>query len=286
MRTRVAAMRRVEAGAELKARREEQGLTLREVAYRIDYNPGMLSMWERGLRTMDTWEAALYLGACVTPMREALRIISLVQPPSDLYWVRPYFDRLEDPVKSVIIQENLAKTMICYNPDYIPGLHQTEDYARIVFGYQPHHSPEEVNFLVNARLDRQKLLQRPKPPHCVFFIHEDALRKVVGHPQTTYDQLQYLLLSASLPHCSIRVVPEASPAGRARRFPFRIMEFPEPRPAMAYAEIDTANLFIEDRPAVETYYALVTQLEQSALDEGQSRDWLIRLADEYERMKE
>ncbi|MFE0024323.1 helix-turn-helix transcriptional regulator [Amycolatopsis sp. NPDC059021] len=279
-------MRRAEAGAELKARREAEGLSLREVAYRIDYNPGMLSMWERGLRTMDTWEAALYLGACVTPMREALRIISLVQPPSDLYWVRPYFDRLDAPIRSLIVQENLAKAMVCYDPARIPGLHQTENYARAMFEDEPHYSQEQIDLTIKSRIDRQKLLQRSDPPQCAFYIHESALRQRVGSSQIMYDQIQYLVLSANLPHCSIRVVPEASPAGRARRFPFRIMEFAEPRCAMAYAEIETANLFIEDRPAVESYYCLVTQVEQSALSEGQSRDWLVRLADEYERMRE
>ncbi|MFE0028262.1 helix-turn-helix transcriptional regulator [Amycolatopsis sp. NPDC059021] len=286
MRTRVAAMRRVEAGAELKARREEQGLTLREVAYRIDYNPGMLSMWERGLRSMDTWEAALYLGACVTPMREALRIIDLLQPPSDLYWVRPYFDQPTDPMKSLIIQENLAKAMVSYDPTRIPGLHQTEDYARAMYKDEPHYTKEQIDYHVKTRLDRQKLLQRQDSPQAVFFIHEHALQTTVGTSQVMHEQIHYLMLSATLPHCSIRVVPEASPAGRSRRFPFRIMEFPEPRPAMAYAEVDTAKLLIEDRSAVEAYYCLVSQLEQSALNEGQSQDWLVRLADEYERMRE
>ncbi|MFD9958302.1 hypothetical protein [Amycolatopsis sp. NPDC058986] len=67
--------------AKLKARREAQ--SLREVTTRIDHNPGMLSLGERGLRTVETWEAGLYLGACPTPMHESLRIISLFQPPSD-----------------------------------------------------------------------------------------------------------------------------------------------------------------------------------------------------------
>ncbi|MFD9966508.1 Scr1 family TA system antitoxin-like transcriptional regulator [Amycolatopsis sp. NPDC058986] len=281
-----AMMRRAEAGAELRALREARGMGLREMSHIFGENPGLLSKWERGLYSIAPWQVGIYFGVCSAPLPEARRVAEMLQPPNDLYWVRPYFDKLTDPVKSVVIHENAAKTMVCYNPDYIPGLHQTEDYARALFEHEPHLPSEKVDLLVKTRLDRQKLLARPNPPRCTFFVHESALRRVVGNPQIMHEQLQYLMLSTSLPHCVIRVVPEASPAGRARRLPFRIMEFPEPRPAMAYAETDTANLFIEDRPAVETYYCLVTQLEQSALNEGQSRDWLVRLADEYERMRE
>ncbi|MFD9895960.1 Scr1 family TA system antitoxin-like transcriptional regulator [Amycolatopsis sp. NPDC059027] len=281
-----AMMRRAEAGAELRALREARGMGLREMSHIFGENPGLLSKWERGLYSIAPWQVGIYFGACSAPLPEARRVAEMLQPPNDLYWVRPYFDKLTDPVKSLIIQENLASAMFCYDPDYVPGLHQTEDYARAMQEDQPHLTAEKIDLIVNSRLDRQRLLREPDSPCCAFFIHERALRTIVGNAQIMHEQLQYLMLSTSLSHCSIRVVPEATPAGRARRSPFRVMEFPEPRPAMAYAEVDAANLFIEDRPAVEAYYCLVTQLEQCALNEGQSRDWLIRLADEYERMRE
>ena len=63
------------------------------------------------------------------------------------------------------------------------------------------------------------------------------------------------------------------------------MEFAD-GPALVYTETYAANLFIEDRPAVEAFYNVVACLEQTALTEGQSREWLIQLADEYERMRE
>jgi hypothetical protein len=66
---------------------------------------------------------------------------------------------------------------------------------------------------------------------------------------------------------------------------FAIMEFAD-HPAVAYTDTYAAGLFIDDRPAVESYYNVAARLEQHALSGGDSRAWLVQLASEYERAKE
>ena len=255
----------------------------------------MISQWELGKRPIKPETAAYLLGLCKTSMPEANRVLELLEPPSDLYWVRPGFSKLADPIKSLTIQENMAEAMYCFDPMWIPGLLQIEGYARAMFEDEPRYSQEKIDLLVASRLDRQRLLQRPlpvprtppprrpTPPRCMFFIHERTLRTTVGSYEIMHDQLHNLL--HSFQHCAIRVVPEASTVARFQGAPFRIMEFAD-GPALVYTETYAANLFIEDRPAVEAFYNVVACLEQTALAEGQSREWLIQLADEYERMRE
>lgn len=273
-----------EMAVELKAQRELKQMTLREVARRADWSASKVSAWENG-RRISPIDAAIYLAHCGTRTAERARLLELTKPPGDLYWVRPYFDKLVDPMKSLIIQENLADAVVYYSPAAIPGMLQTEEYVRTCFELTGRYTTERLGVLTRARVDRQHLLQRRDPPRCTFFVHERALRSVVGGPDLMHEQLQNLVLTTNLPHCVIRLVPESDPTFRVLTTTFTVMEFPE-HPPVVYEETYTAGLFVDDRVAVEAFYILVTRLEQAALPEEQSREWLVRFADEYEHMRE
>jgi transcriptional regulator with XRE-family HTH domain len=273
-----------EMGVELKTQRELKDLTLREVARRAGWSAPTVSKWENG-RRISPIDAAIYLANCGTSAPERARLLELTKPPNDLYWVRPYFDRLVDPMKSLIIQENLATSITYYSPVAIPGMLQTEDYVRMCYDMTGRYTTERLEVLTRARIDRQNLLQRRDPPMCIFYVHERALRSVVGNAALMHEQLQYLVLTTNVPHCAIRIVPESAVAFRVLSSTFTLMEFTD-HPAVVYEETYTAGLFIDERIAVEAFYILVARLEQTALSEAQSRECLIRLSEEYERLKE
>ncbi len=269
-------------GVELRAHREQQGLTLREVARRAGWSASKVSSWENG-RRISPVDAAIYLVNCGTHAPERARLLELTRPPSELYWVRPYFDKLVHPMKSLIIQENLAASIVYHSPRAIPGMLQTEDYARALYELSGRYTAERLKLLVRARVDRQKLLQRPDAPRTTSFIYEHTLRSIVRDPALMHEQLQYLVLSANLPHCSIRILPNSAPPYHLVGSKFTILEFVD-QPAVTYEETYATGLFVDDRIAVEAYYILLTRLEQAALSDAQSREWLVRMSAEYERM--
>jgi transcriptional regulator with XRE-family HTH domain len=273
-----------EMACELKGQRELNRMSLRELARRADWSASKVSAWENG-RRISALDAAIYLAHCGTKAAERARLLELTKPPGDLYWVRPYFDKLVDPMKSLIIQENLAETIISHSPTAVPGMLQTEDYVRELYELTGRYTADRLKILVQARLDRQQLLQRRNPPRCLYFVYERGLRTIVRDPALMHEQLQYLVLAANLPHCTIRVLPETALPYHLVGSRFTVMEFPE-HPPVVYDETYAAGLFIDDRIAVEAFYVLATRLEQAALSEGESRQVLIRLADEFERMKE
>ncbi|HKN55989.1 MAG TPA: Scr1 family TA system antitoxin-like transcriptional regulator, partial [Amycolatopsis sp.] len=121
-----------EMGVELKTQRELNDMRLRELARQADWSAARVSAWENG-RRISPVDAAIYLANCGTKAAERARLLELTKPPSDLYWVRPYFDRLVDPMKSLIIQENLATAIVHHSPTAIPGMLQTEDYVRAAY---------------------------------------------------------------------------------------------------------------------------------------------------------
>ena len=273
-----------ELGLELKSQRELKRMTLREVARRADWSAAKVSGWENG-RRISSVDAAIYLAHCGTKAAERARLLELTRPPNELYWVRPYFDKLVDPMKSLILQENLATSIVSHSPTAIPGMLQTEDYVRALYELSGRYTADRLKILIRARLDRQRLLQQPHPPRCTYFIYEHTLRSVVRDTALMHEQLQSLVLATNLPHCSIRVVPDSAPPYHLVGSRFTLMEFPD-HPAVVYEETYAAGLFVDDRIAVEAYYVFVTRLEQAALSEEQSRETLARLADEYERMRE
>lgn len=273
-----------EMGIELRAQREEKDLTLREVARRADWSAAKVSAWENG-RRISAIDAAIYLANCGTRSAERARLLELTKPPGDLYWVRPYFDKLVEPMRSLIIQENLATSIIYHSPVSIPGMLQIEDYVRQIYELGGRYTTDRFRMLVNARVDRQHLLQRVNPPRCTYFIYEHALRSVLRDRALMHEQLQSLVFATNLPSCTIRVIPLSAPPFHMVASTFTLMEFPE-HPAVVYEETFSAGLFVDDRIAVEAFYILVTRLEQAALSAGQSRQLLVRLADEYERTKE
>ncbi|WP_410672745.1 helix-turn-helix domain-containing protein [Amycolatopsis sp. cmx-4-68] len=271
-----------EMAVELKAQRELKQLTLREVARRADWSASKVSAWENG-RRISPIDAAIYLAHCGTPAAERERLLELTRPPGDPYWVRPHFDDLVDPMKSLVIQENLATAVISNSPAALPGMLQTEDYVRTLYEMSGQYPADRLPRLVQARLDRQRLLQRRDPPQCVYLLHEHTLRSVLRDPALMHEQLQSLVLATNLPHCTIRVVPASAPPYHLVAGRFTILEFAD-HPPVAYEETFAAGLFIDDQVAVEAFYVLRTRLEQAALSERESREFLVRLAEEFELM--
>lgn len=269
-----------ELGSELRTIRQDRKFSGHEVARRTGWPASNVSRWETGLRPMSTVDAAIYLATCGVDAEERERLLDLTRPGPEMYWVRPYFDKLVDPLKSLIIQENLAEEIISYEPMLIPGLHQTEEYIRNGFE-EAGYARSKAESLVAARLGRQSLLHRRNPPKCRFFIHERALKWAFGGPRVLHEQIVQLQLTRSLPHCSIRVVPESRTFFRGMSDMFKVMEFAE-HAAVAHTETYTASLFIDARAAVEGYYGLITRLENEALSERQSHELLTHLAAEYE----
>jgi transcriptional regulator with XRE-family HTH domain len=271
-----------EMGIELKTQREAKQMSLRELARRADWSASKVSGWENG-RRISPIDAAIYLAHCGTKAPERNRLLELTKPPSDLYWVRPYFGELVDPAKSLIVQENLATRVISNSPTALPGMLQTEDYVRTLYEMSGRYTTDRLQLLVQARTDRQQLLQRTNPPDCLYFVHEHTLRSILRDPALMHEQLQSLVLATNLPHCTIRVVPASAPPYHLVGSRFTIMEFAE-HPAVAYEETFAAGLFVDDRIAVEAFYVLRTRLEQAALSERESREFLIRLTEEFDLM--
>jgi len=182
---------------------------------------------------------------------------------------------------SLIFHESTAMAMTRYDPLVVDGLLQTPAYARIMIGREPWRTPEEVEACVRIRLERQRIMQRQLPARFTFFVHEQALRWQVGDPAVMHDQMLKLVLLAALDHVKVRVVPEPTAFG-GEFYLFRYQD----HPSLVYLDSPSTGLFLEDKEFVEPYRRLTSDIAKVALDEGQSREFIAELANEYDRGSE
>lgn len=172
-------------------------MTGRQLAEALHVVPSTVSQWERGHRTphvkdVDRIEAVLgtngYLKRIL--VKWARREIS----PQWLEWIG--------------IEEE-ADTLLSFEHSVVPGLLQTEDYARGVLGHD-RYSPIELDERVRSRLERQQVLDQDDPPMAVFIVGEAALHHQVGSGDTMHDQLMRLVELADRPEVIVQVVPQGS----------------------------------------------------------------------------
>jgi uncharacterized protein DUF5753 len=107
--------------------------------------------------------------------------------------------------------ESKADALKIWQPLIVPGLFQTAEYARALF-IAAGEDAERADELVTARLERQAILDRPRPPHVVAVLDEAVLHRLIGTSAIMHDQLTHLVGVAERPNISIETVPSSTGA--------------------------------------------------------------------------
>lgn len=145
--------------------------------------------------------------------------------------------------------EPFALVLRWWDPLLIPGLLQTEAYARTIFKHAPRITPEEVEERVKGRMFRKKILEGDNPPLFLALIDESVLRRNVGGPKVMREQLGYLLEVAQRPSISIQLVDRLCLSGVMGAF--MIAELPDGQPDAIYADSSAEGQVSAD-PSVVT----------------------------------
>ncbi len=151
------------------------------------------------------------------------------------------------PYEVYIGLEAGAASIRNFEPSVVPGLLQTEDYARETFRNGPIElDPAGVERLVEVRLARQEILTRDYRPRLRAVIDEAVIRRVVGGTVVMRGQLRYLADPAQQGKTTIQIVPYRAGAHAGTTGPFVILDFEEPTdPAMVYVETLAGDIYLE-----------------------------------------
>ena len=272
-----------ELGDEVRDVRTRSGLSLTKLAEGLGWSKGKLSKLENGARGSDVVDLIRLVGYCQGDQAALDRVLTIAREGEKGYMIRPHLDGVPDGLRALIASERKAVAMIDYEAMRIPGLLQTEDYARAVMlsGSDPLAAVEAG---VQTRMERQEILRRPQPAQTAFFIHEAALHSWVGGWEVMADQMLQLALLSAWGHLQIRIVPFRMGGQAWTPFSFRMMEFKDSEPVIHAANL-TFSVLSERSEVVERHRSVSDLLHASALSAEESRSEFARWADHYERLR-
>jgi transcriptional regulator with XRE-family HTH domain len=263
-------------GAELRRVREREGCSAHDLARALGWSDSKVARMENGQRGASEVAVATYLAYFRVVGPEMDRLLAMCRDIWSKDWLASGLSSLD----TLIVHETTAVAIDEYCPLMMPGLLQTESYARALFNAAGHFDEVGVDLRVRTRLARQSLLRRESGVDLRFFVSEQVLRAPLGGPRVMNEQLLHMLLVSSRPWCAVHVLPTSFPLGVVGSH-FRIMEYRNHQPVV-YLETQSHNLYVEDPGDVRIYRNSLRKLRAIALDEGQSRELLARLANDYD----
>jgi len=232
-----------------------------------------------GKRGGSGYDVAAFLAVCGVKGRERARLMGLTADHERPGWHQQHGSTLPKQVRTLIDHEKKSTAISEYQGNLVPGLLQTGDYVRAVISRNVNVPVEEVEDRVEARLARQSLISRDRPPTFMYFLHEFVLRTPVGGPEVMSDQLHSLLRFSVRPYLTIRIVPARIGAHAGMSGHFMLLDVRDFKP-IVYLDSETSSLFLETPVEIDAYRNVLAALEETALDEGQSRDLIANVATE------
>ncbi|WP_030857963.1 helix-turn-helix domain-containing protein [Streptomyces sp. NRRL S-37] len=194
-------------------------------------------------------------------------------------WKLARMDAFVDHYKAFMRLESTANVVHMYTP-VIPGLLQTESYARVLLSMWPQRNEEELEEQVAARIGRQELLHRNPRPTVRAIIDEAALRRSVADPQTWADQLTHLLFAAAQPSITVQVLRFSAGVVPVPGGSLHLLWQPDGS-SVAYLEGSSSGDLLDEQDDILTYRLAYDRIRDMALTPRDSVTFIERILEEH-----
>ncbi|MQA85307.1 MAG: helix-turn-helix domain-containing protein [Streptosporangiales bacterium] len=273
-------MRRRRLAAELRRLRDQSSLSIADVADNLNWQESRLSRIE-----------TRQLGISATDLRKLLdlygvkdrahqnELLELARRGNERGWWQVYGSRVvPNEYANLIVLEEEAATIRTYEPELVPGLLQTPDYARAVIrAFRPTDTTEEIDRRVEVRLERQEILDRdnPPPPQIHVVLNEGVLARRVGGAKVIRGQLEYLMQERDRANVVVQVLPQTAGEHPGMVGPFTMLTFLDPGDhGVVNVENAMGALFLEKPEDLRTYEEIWNAVLAKALSPADSRAFL------------
>jgi transcriptional regulator with XRE-family HTH domain len=255
-------VRRILLGTQLRRLRESRGITREEAGYRIRASESKISRMELGRVGFKERDIVDLLAMYGVDEAERDVLVAMAREANAPGWWHQYADVLPDFFQTYVGLEEAASVLRVYEVQFVPGLLQTESYARAVVSRGLPAAPEdEIERRVSIRITRQELLTKQGGPRLWAVVDEAALRRPVGSRDVFRAQLEHLIQVTQEPRITLQVAPFRSGSLAAEAGAFTIMRFPEADlPDIVYLEQLTSALYLDKREDVERYSEVMERL--------------------------
>jgi transcriptional regulator with XRE-family HTH domain len=256
-------VRRILVGVQLRRLREQAEISREDAGYTIRASESKISRLELGrvgFKERDIADLLTLYGVTDADQRDAL--LAMAREANSPGWWHNYDDVLPSWFQTYVGLEEAAALIRSYEVQFVPGLLQTEDYARAVtIAGTPEARTEEVERRVSLRMARQQILRRDNPPTFWAVVDEAALRRPIGGAKVMRTQIQRLLNLMELPHVTVQVMPFRFGGHAAEGGAFNILRFPEADlPDVVYIEQLGGALYLDKRENVDRYVQTMDRL--------------------------
>jgi transcriptional regulator with XRE-family HTH domain len=267
-------VRRRELGERLRALRNEQGLTVEQVAERLLCSPSKISRMETGQRSAtlrDVRDLCVLYG--ITQQSDRDRLMTLAREARQQAWWQSY----DLSYKTLAGLEFEATAIDDFQSSVVPGLLQTPQYARAGhLGAFPVLSPDEIERQIEAKLTRQEILRRAEPPEFRAVLDEAVLHRLTGGPDVMKAQLGKLVEASRLPNVTIQVIPFSVGAHPGVESNFNILRLPTTS-GVVFVEGLSGSTYLERPEDLERYGQIFATLQDVALSPQDSIDLIAQM---------
>ena len=271
---------RILLGIHLRRLRESRRISAQQAAKVIRGSESKISRIELGrntLREIDILDLLTYYGV---DRDEREQLLALAEQANRPGWWHRHTDILPEWFQTYVGMEESAASIRIYEPQFVPGLLQTEDYAAAVLALGD-FSREDAERHVLVRKERQRRFANGELKLWVI-IEEPALRRPVSDVRLQRDQIRYLLEASELPNLTLQVVPYGV-GGHAVPSGFSVLRFADRElPDIVYVEQLTSALYLDKQADVDQYMLAMERLSIVSAQPSATPDILRSIINELE----
>ncbi|MGP3926693.1 helix-turn-helix domain-containing protein [Streptomyces sp. 8N616] len=247
---------RVVLGKRLQDLRERAGLSYEDAGRALDVTHATIRRMEKaevGLKIPYVEKLLRTYG--VTAQEELEDFLSLARQANRRGWWHRFRDVLPEWFSAFVALEGEANLIRAYEPHYVPGLLQTQAYARAVLrAGKPHAPDDEIERGVALRIERQAVLTKQDAPLLWVVMDETVMRRPIGGPAVMREQVDRLIEATSMPNVRLQIMPFAAGPHPAMYGPFHIFRFPiQELPDIAYTESLVGGVYLDQRDDVSAF---------------------------------
>jgi transcriptional regulator with XRE-family HTH domain len=268
-------------GAELRKMRTAAGATTEYAAGLLGIDRTRLSNMESGIRPFSPERVRTLASNYACTDENYIDAVAAIADSKERGWWERHRGTLPSGLLDIAELEWHAKRIRTAQVIHVPGLLQTEDYARAVFAaVLPPLTRLEVELRVAHRMERQQVFERPQPLPYVAYVHEAALRMPFGGTEVTRAQLTHLAAKSERETIEVLIIPTS------------VGGFPGAGHALLYADgvvpqLDTVQLdsahgpeFTHAEAQLTKYRSHLEWMDDAALGPSASRDVIRKIARE------
>jgi transcriptional regulator with XRE-family HTH domain len=280
-------VRRRRLAAELRSIRESSGKSGDNVAAALKWSPSKISRYELARTGLKVPEVEKLLDYYQITGPRRFQLLELARDAAQKAWWEDYAVELSADYRQYIGFEHEASAISIWHVEVVPGLLQTETYARHIianYGVIEPIAPGLIARLVRIRMQRQQVLVREPAIQLSVVLDESCLRRRIGDAPVMYDQLTHLAKLADQPNIEIRILPldaQHAVLGPA----FVIFHFGSLNDATlqdVMASEQLKNVFtVEDEQHTHLHRLVFQSLVSASVDAAESRALILDTAERY-----